>query len=243
MNLVARAVKSSGIGPAIGAATRCVVAVVLTAVMCATMAADPSQYSEAERQLFVRAHLAGMAPPARLHYRYERTGTLEPDSADRATLTLSGQPGALTAAVDYLSDERKLELPAISPVEGNPIILYFLEREVRELKRLTGGAPGFYRNRIRKALAGDAKVHETEVSLDGRLLKGIEIRIDPYVDDPARPRFEKFAERYYVMVLSPDIPGEVYQLKAELPGPAAGGSGRSILHREILTFERQDSGK
>ena len=35
----------------------------------------------------------------------------------------------------------------------------------------------------------------------------MEIRIDPYVDDPARSRFEKFAGRYYVMVLSPEVPG------------------------------------
>jgi hypothetical protein len=227
----------------IAVAARRLVVVALTGAACGAMAADPGQFSEAENQLFVRPHLAAVVLPARLHYRYQRTGSLEPEVSDHATVTLTEQSGNRAASVAYLADERKLELPPIGHVEGNPIILHFLEREVRELKRLTGGAAAFYRNRIRKALAGDATVRETEVSYNGKTVKGIEIRIDPYVDDPARSRFEKFADRYYVMVLSPEIPGEVYQLKAELPAPAAGPPAGRILHGEVLTFERQDSGQ
>jgi hypothetical protein len=207
------------------------------------MAADPSEYSEAERQLFVRPHLAAVTPPARLHYRYERTGTLEPEVSDNATLLLRESAGARSADVNYLSESRKLELPSIGYVDGNPIILHFLEREVRELKRLTGGSVSFYRNRIRKALAGDAKVKETEVTYNGKTVKGTEIRIDPYVDDPARSRFEKFADRYYVMILSPDVPGEVYQMKAQSPGPLDGAQSGKALLNEVLTFERQDDGQ
>jgi hypothetical protein len=207
------------------------------------MAADPSEYSEAERQLFVRPHLAAVTPPARLHYRYERTGTLEPEVSDNATLLLRESAGARSADVNYLSESRKLELPSVAYVDGNPIILHFLEREVRELKRLTGGSVSFYRNRIRKALAGDAKVKETEVTYNGKTVKGTEIRIDPYVDDPARSRFEKFADRYYVMILSPDVPGEVYQMKAQSPGPLDGAQSGKALLNEVLTFERQDDGQ
>lgn len=234
----------------------------LAGAACAASAADPSQFSEAERQLFVRPHLAAVALPARLHYRYQRSGDLEPEVTDHAVLSIATKFGARTADVEYLSAERKLELPPTTDVEGNPIILHFLEREVRELKRLTGGSIGFYRSRIRKALAGDASVRQVEVDHDGRMLKAVEIRIEPFVNDPARSRFEEFADRYYVMVLSPDIPGEVYQLKAALPGRAEGAAGgeagekatapatgqatgqssRSVAHAEVLTFERQESG-
>jgi len=219
--------------------------VVGSALACAATvapAADPSQFSEAERQLFVRPHLAGLDPPTRLYYRYERTGTLQPQVTDQATLTLTAQEGGRReAAVDFLTDERRLALPKIDYVEQNPIILHFFEREVRQMKELTGGAINFYRNRIRKALAGDAIVKQTQFSFQGRMVDGVEIRIDPYVDDPARSRFEKFANRFYVMVLSTEIPGEVYQLKAQLPeasGSAAGGT----VHGEVLTFERKEQG-
>ena len=205
-------------------------------------AADPSQFSEAERQLFVRPHLATVAPPTILHYRYERTGTLQPEVTDHATLTLSGDGASRTAAVDFLHDDRRLELPTIDYVEQNPIILHFLEREVRQLKDLTGGAVNFYRNRIRKALAGEATVKATRFDYDGRQVDGVEIRIDPYANDPARSRFEKFADRYYVMVLSPEVPGEVYQLKAELPDGSAGARTGAVVHEEVLTFERREQG-
>lgn len=205
-------------------------------------AADPSQYSEAERQLFVRPHLAAVASPSRLHYRYQRSGTLQPEATDHATLTLSGDGASRSAAVDFLHDDRRLELPSIDYVEQNPIILHFLEREVRQLKDLTGGAVNFYRNRIRKALAGDATVRATRFDYDGRQVDGVEIRIDPYVNDPARSRFEKFADRYYVMVLSPEVPGEVYQLKAELRDGTAGSRTGAVVQEEVLTFERKEQG-
>lgn len=211
-------------------------------VAAAAPAADPSEYSEAERQLFVRPHLAATRPPAKLHYRYERTGTLQPEVSDHATLLLTAHDGGRGATVDYLSGDRRLELPSIDYVDQNPIILHFLEREVRELKQLTGGAISFYRNRIRKALAGDATVRQTQVSYNGRMVEGLEIRIDPYIDDPARSRFEKFARRYYVIVLSPAIPGEVYQMRAELPAPSAGSQAVGVIQGEVLTFEREEHG-
>lgn len=246
------------------AAARRIFLVLFAGAAFAAAAADPSEYSEAERQLFVRPHLEKITPPARLHYRYQRSGSLEPEVSDHAVLSLVQEGGARTAEVDFLSAERKLELPSPGAVEGNPIILHFLEREIRELRRLAGGAVGFYRSRIRKALAGNATVRETEVDYGGKMLKAVEIRIDPYVDDPARSRFEKFADRYYVMVLSPEIPGEVFQMKAELPAPQGGkgpagqeagqdagqGAGKDsgrqaggILHSEVLTFERQEPGQ
>jgi hypothetical protein len=203
------------------------------------LAADPSQYSEAEHQLFERPHLTSLTSPTRLHYRYERTGTLQPEVVDHAMVTLTTEGGVRLAVVDYLSDIRRLELPPTSPVEQNPIILHFLEREVRQLRDLAGGVSNFYRNRIRKALAGDATVKEAKFSYEGRMVKGIEIRIDPYVRDPARVRFEKFARRYYVMLLSPEVPGEVYQLRAELLGNHGSQPGGAV-HGEVLTFERKE---
>jgi len=230
------------------AAVRRLLPLVLASAAFAAWAADPSQFSEAERQLFVRPHLASVTPPARLHYRYQRSGSLEAEVSDRAVLNLTEATGARSAEVNYLSGERKLELPEMGEVEANPIILHFLEREVRELRRLTGGAAGFYRSRIRKALAGSATLRQMEVEYGGKMLKAVEIRIDPYVDDPAKSRFEKFADRYYVIVLSPEIPGEVYQLKAELPAPSggqasAGQVAASPVHSEVLTFERQEPGQ
>ena len=123
------------------------------------------------------------------------------------------------------------------------MILHFLEREVRELRRLTGGSVTYYRNRIRKALAGDARVRQRQVTFDGKDVEAVEIRVDPFVNDPARDRFEKFADRYYVMVLSPEIPGEVLEMKAELMGRDGTAEAGKLVQSEVLTFERREGAR
>ena len=207
----------------------------------AAWGADPSEYSEAERQLFVRPHMESLVPPVRLHYRYVRKGSLQPEVTDSAVVEMA--PGSRTAKVEYLSGDRKLELPTIESAVGNPVILHFLEREVRELRRLTGGSVTYYRNRIRKALAGDATVRQRQVTFHGRDVEAVEIRVDPFVKDPARDRFEKFADRYYVMVLSPEIPGEVLEMKAELMGRDGTAEAGKLVQSEVLTFERREGAR
>ena len=68
-------------------------------------------------------------------------------------------------------------------------------------------------------------------------MKASEIRISPYVNDPARPRYEKFAEKYYIFTMSDQIPGGVYQMKGVLQEKDAGnGQNPGILLEETLTF-------
>jgi hypothetical protein len=196
-----------------------------------------ARITDAEKRLFMTDHLAGISDARVLAYRFERRGILEPEARDSATLTLAVANGKRVTTVDYLHEERRIELPAIVDVQGNPILLHFLEREIRELSRLTGGSRNYYRKRIRMALASDPPVTEVAIDQRGRSLRGYRIRIDPYLDDPARSRYEKFATRFYTLVLSPDIPGEVYELRAELLEPARPGTAAAIVQSEVLTFE------
>ncbi len=195
-------------------------------------AADP-RITDAERRLFMTDHLANVTVGRTLAYRYERRGTLEPVADDEATVTLQMADGKRTSTVDFLHDDRRLELPPINDVEGNPILLHFLEREIRDFSKTTGGSRNYYRKRIRMALAADPPITPVAIERDGRKLRGFEIRVDPYADDPARSRYERYAMRRYTLVLSPDIPGQIYQLKMEQP-PAAGGEP---VQTEVLTFQ------
>jgi len=72
---------------------------------------------------------------------------------------------------------------------------------------------------------------------EGKEVKASEIRVAPYVNDPARSRYEKFAEKYYVFTMSDQIPGGVYQMKGVLNNKDAGdGQVPSALLEETLTF-------
>lgn len=202
--------------------------------------AGPHDITGAETRLFRTDHLGNVAAPKKLHYRFERRGVLQPAVDDDATLSVSIVDGRRQTDADYLHGEQRMELPPITDVDGNPILLHFLERELREMNRLTRGSVSYYRKRIRMALAADPPITEVTVDHQGRQVAAQRIRVDPYLDDPARNRYPKFATRFYTLILSKDIPGEIYQLRAELLEPGKDGAPSSVIQSDVLTFENEE---
>ncbi len=206
-----------------------------------TSAAE-QKISEAEKMLFMKNHMKNVPASSSLRYRFIKTGSLEQGFEDDAVLTVSpaeAGKGRLFK-INYLTGERNYKVPEIVEAEGNPIILSYLEREIREMKRLTGGSINYYQKRIRLTLVDEATVKPVTVKYKGKDIKASEIRVAPYVNDPARSRYEKFAAKYYVFILSDEIPGGVYQLRGILPdSPAnqtASNQASSALLEETLTF-------
>src|SRR5262249_13000890 len=131
---------------------------------------------------------------------------------------------------DFLAAERRLALPDLAEAEGNPVILHFLERDVREMQRITGGSQVHFRKQIRMAIYQGATVRDVAVRYRGREVPGREIAVTPYVDDPNRPRFEKFAGKEYRFVLSDGVPGGVYAIRTRI----AGADGGTLIAEELL---------
>jgi hypothetical protein len=205
-------------------------------------AADSSQFSVAENRLFIDDHLRGLSGPTTLEYVYEKRGSLEGpvDDAARVIVGPALAGGGQSVKVEYLTETRKLELADIDAANANPVILFFLERDLREMHRLTGGSVNYYRKRIRMALAEGGQVEAVTRNLGPRRIAATAIRIAPYRDDPARSRYEKFAEKTYVFTLSDDVPGKVVELRSELSiPPDALGKEREVVISETLRFARQ----
>jgi hypothetical protein len=216
-------------------------AIALTIAMGTAYAADPRQFSPAEQLLFMDDHLGGVKRSATLEYTFSKRGSLEAPIDDTARLVV-GPPkpgGDRPVKVEYLSAARKLELPDIDAARGNPMILYFLEREIREMHRITGGSAAYYRKRIRMALADGGQVDTATVTVGSRRVAATTIRISPYRDDPARSRYEKFAEKSYIFTLSDEVPGKVVELRGELLGPSdAAGIAQVTVIAETLRYSR-----
>ena len=204
--------------------------------------ADPSQFSDAENRLFVDDHLRGLSGPTTLEYAYTKRGSLESpvDDIARVIVGPSSTGGGPSVKVEYLTETRKLELSDIDAANANPVVLFFLERDVREMHRLTGGSINYFRKRIRMALAEGGQVQAITLSIGTRRIDATEIHIAPYRDDPARSRYEKFAEKTYIFTLSDDVPGKVVELRSELTAPPdVSGKGREMVIAESLRFARK----
>ena len=208
-------------------------ALVLQPVNAAQAAQD---FSEAEQALFMRNQLATLKPPLALRYRFKKSGQLEPGFDDTVTITLSklADGSCCAARAQFFSGPRELKLPEIEAALGNPVLLYFLERDIREMQRLTKGQPNYFRKRIRLAIYGGAQIRNVSVAVLGRDVAAREITVSPYLDDPLRARFEKFATKQYIFTLSDAVPGGVVALRTRIGSAAADAD---TLLSEVLQFD------
>jgi hypothetical protein len=201
----------------------CAVLALAAGTAAAQQAPASPPISPAEQAVFQDPHLHNVRLPAQLRYEFRRSGSQALATAfqDEVTLQLGARAGGgcCTAQGRFLSGVRAMSLPELDDAQSNPVTLFFLEREVRELQRATGGQAAHFRRRIRLALA-DAQVANTTIRYDGRELDAMQITIAPYLDDPQRARFERQAATRYQFTLSRHVPGGVYRIRTFLP-PAA----------------------
>lgn len=173
-------------------------------------------FSLAERLLFMTDQLGKLKPPLTLRYSFRKSGALESAFDDKVEMQLKADDKGkcCRAEVGFLTGERRLALPDLEQASANPVLLYFLERDVRDMKRLTKGSEAYYRKRIRMAVYNAAKVTDVTLNYQGRSVRGQRVDISPYDDDPARNRFEKFARKSYQFDLSEAVPGGVHGVRS-----------------------------
>ena len=202
----------------------------------ATQTPSPPAMSIAEQRLFADHHLRNVRPPTTLHYSYVKAGSLEQGFRDEVRLMLrsAGDGRCCVATGSFLEAHQRLALPEIDDARANPVVLYFLEHDVREMHRRTQGSPTYFRKRIRLSLAEAATVKDTVIRYQGRELPAQEVCIAPYADDPMRARYPRFAGKQYVFVMAAAAPGGVVQIRTVLPGAPA---DTTPVLEEALTLE------
>lgn len=208
-------------------------AVALSLGVSAGHAADPSEFSQAEKLVFTDPHLANVKTPTSLRYNFVKSGSMEKGFEDEVRVDVTPVKGGQSAVKgSFLTAERREAMPPIDEALSNPAILYFLEHDIRDMERLTKGKQNYFRKRIRMAMAESATVRDTTVKVGGRDLPAKEVVLSPYENDPMRNRMEKYAMKRYVFVLA-GVPGGLYQVRTTLPGALP--SDAPVLE-ETMTF-------
>lgn len=222
------------------AAAACLLALVTSAF--AQQETPSTPISEAEVLLFQTNHLKNVEPSQTLHYGFQKKGSMEKGFSDQVEVQVG--PGkdsqtrsaAIKCMPSTLAGAEKVELPPVEAAEGNPMLMCFLEREIREMQRLTSGKAPYFHRRIARALAENAQVTPIKIKYDGKEVSGKEIRISPYLNDPNKAKFERLTGKYYVFKLSDEIPGGIYEIDAVTPDPNKGPN----LIEEVLAFSKAD---
>jgi len=183
-----------------------------------------SDFSAAEQALFIDSHLGRLQPPLTLHYGYRKSGTLEAAFDDNVDVMLTAQADGMCCAASarFLTGAREMRQPDVEGAQGNPAILYFLERDIREMQRLTQGKANYFRKRIRMAVYQGASIRNLMLPYRGHPVAVREFSISPYLEDPNRPRYEKLANKQYLFMLSESVPGGLYGIRTRINGESAG---------------------
>jgi hypothetical protein len=208
---------------------RCLAAAVLSVGMGWPALAADDPITPAEQRLFMDNHLAGLKPPTTLRYRYSEQAGSSAEVTDEVALKLARSADGTCCDVtgSYLSGARAQRVPPVGEARSNPVLLYFLEQQVRALQQATGGQAAHFRRRIRLVLAESATLENITVPWAGKDVPAQRITISPFLDDPQRQRFEKQAQAQYRFVLSGAVPGGIVELSAR-SGPGGDATRQSL---------------
>lgn len=214
--------------------------------LCATISSASGTYaadndtrplSPAQIALFESDHLSGIHKAERLEYRFAREAAAASADdvgsyTDRVDIDVRPRTdGGKDVWTDFLSAERHVPFPPVMDFHGNPVIMFFLERDVGEMHRLTGGTATYFRNRIRRAFVDQAQLKTIELQRDGKTVPATEITLTPFAQDQHIAVFPGLAEKRYRFVLSEAVPGRIVEIQSEAPSKTG-----QFSTKETMTF-------
>ncbi|MDR3101059.1 MAG: hypothetical protein LBV73_28840 [Paraburkholderia sp.] len=188
--------------------------------------------SSAERLIFMTDHLHGVAQQTELDYALHSSQPLEPGSDTVRVLVAS--PGNTKGDAQVSDHSGAVPLPNAG-LACNPVIIYFLERDIAEMERLTGGKRRYFQQRVRLALAAGPKVETVTSQIGGKPVKAQQIVIQPYKDDPNAERFAQYTGKRYTFLIADTVPGRVVMIRTDVPG--ANDDFAHPLQTQTLRFE------
>ncbi len=196
------------------------------------------QFNNAEMKLWLTDHLGNIEKPLSLYYEFVKSGSLEENFIDSIYLKVVelNEDGTKNTLLDFFTGDRKQLITGnqVTNITGNPIIGIYMQGDVYEMMRLTDGHWRHFQKSIKVSLRKDAVVESTTIEFNGKQYPAEKIYFSPYLKDPHRRDFEKYADKYYEFTFSDEIPGTLYQIKTVIPDNSK--EQAEPLIEEVLTL-------
>ena len=202
--------------------------------------AEDIEFSKAETLLWMTNQLEEISNPMTLHYSFKKGGSFEQGFEDVVEFYIDKvyDDGMKSASLKFFTGERNFKVPPVDRTDVNPILKVYLQGDVYEMNRLTDPDGEsrerwrYFQRRIKFALADMAEVEDTTIEFDGKQYAAQRIFFRPYVNDPKRNLFPKFAGKEYEFIVSDDLPGYLYRIRTLVPGEADGAE--PLIIEELL---------
>jgi hypothetical protein len=189
--------------------------------------------------LFDRPHIASVAPGTNLVYKFERKPSdpklLGEGFSDDITLTIKsdGAPGKKNVRLQIYSGDRAREPQEITDMDGNPMLIVYLDDAVAHFRLLAGGDPAYLKGMFKKSLVDGAKIVPVKIDYKGQTVDGYRISLTPYVNDPSKARMRGYEGSAFAIALSDKIPGYFAKMVSDYTNP----DSKSGTLQETMTLD------
>lgn len=196
----------------------------------------PPDLNNAQRLVFFKDHLEGVAKGSLLDYAFTSTTKGVDSFTDNIEIRVTDVvgEGKRDLEFNFLSGPRHIDFTPAKAYKGNPVIIHFLERDISLMAKDTGGSNGFFRNRIRDSFKQPIEVRDMKFQFNGKELVGTEIIVTPFVSDPYADNFRLYVKKRYEFIFCEQVPGGIYRIHTQVPGD----NGEGVLIDEEMTFRQ-----
>lgn len=206
-----------------------------------TVSAAPG-FSEVNNVLFDKSHMKNIEQPGTITYNYKKESFVEDSRDDQVQVMVSNirNTGRRDIAFEFFTGEYKRPYEPMENQRGNGVFALYLEYDIHEMQRLTGGEWRYFQRKLRWSFAEGGDKKEVDIDYNGKTVKGVQYTVQPYVNDPKNARYKLYANKYYIFTMSEAIPGEIYQVRTVVPDGKTWSEGEPALVDESITFESFD---
>lgn len=191
-----------------------VLAVTLTSAAHATS----EDLQKVQALLFDAKHIVNLANGTELTYKFERIPTNEKllglAFSDDYKLKIEGDgaAGKKNAVINIFSGDRARDPQRMADIDGNPMLLVYLDTAVGHFQQLVGGDRLYFQSKFRKCMKEDAKLEPVKIAYKGQDVEGFRVTVTPFTDDQTRAKMRGFETAVFSIVVSDKIPGQFAQM-------------------------------
>ncbi len=163
--------------------------------------------------LFNRPHIAAVAPGTDLVYKFERKPS-DPKAVGEGfvddivvKVESDGAPGKKNVLVQLYTGDRAREPQRITDMDGNPMLVVYLDNAVAHFRLLAGGDSAYLKGMFSRYLSKSGTIAPVTIVYKGQPVAGYKVTATPYADDPARSKMNGYEGSTFTIALSDKIPG------------------------------------
>ncbi|SFV38601.1 hypothetical protein [Hyphomicrobium facile] len=191
------------------------------AVTCLSAASVAAEAPKPAEILFDRPHIAAVAPGTDLVYKFERKPSNPKALGEGYTddiivkVESDGAPGKKNVMIKMYSGDRAREPQRITDMDGNPMLIIYLDNAVAHFRELAGGDSAYLKGMFSRHLGDGATIAPATIVYKGQTVEGYRVTATPFVNDPARGKMRGFEGATFTIALSDKIPGYFAKMTAE----------------------------